>query len=77
MIVLGRPSHRARSGQAHGSGGGLSDLSNLCTLPARTRPPLFLTAGIIPRLFRIMETSPATACTLQGMARVRSGQAPA
>ena len=34
-------------------------------------------AKIIPRIFRIMDTSAVTARTLQGMARVRSGQAPA
>jgi hypothetical protein len=36
-----------------------------------------VTAEIIPCIFRIMNTSAATARTLQGMARVRSGQAPA
>ena len=34
-------------------------------------------AKIIPRIFRIMDTSTVTARTVQGMARVRSGQAPA
>ena len=34
-------------------------------------------AKIIPRIFRIMDTSAVTARTLQGMAHVRSGQAPA
>ncbi len=34
-------------------------------------------AEIIPCIFRIMNTSAATARTLQGMVRVRSGQAPA
>jgi len=34
-------------------------------------------AKIIPRIFQIMDASAVTARTLQGMARVRSGQAPA
>jgi hypothetical protein len=34
-------------------------------------------AEIIPRIFRIMDPSAVSARTLQGMARVRSGQAPA
>jgi hypothetical protein len=34
-------------------------------------------AKIIPRISRIMDTCAVTARTLQGMARVRSGQAPA
>jgi hypothetical protein len=34
-------------------------------------------AKIIPCIFRIMDTSAVTARTLQGMARVQSGQAPA
>jgi len=36
-----------------------------------------LVGEIIPRIFRIMKTFAVTACTLQGMARARSGQAPA
>jgi hypothetical protein len=43
---------------AHGSGGGALHLSNSCTLPARTRSLTCLAATIIPRIFRIMETSP-------------------
>ena len=62
---------------AHGSGGGRSHLSNLCILPAWTRSLISPVARIIPRIFRIMNTSAATTRTLQGMARVRSGQAPA
>jgi len=34
-------------------------------------------AKIIPRIFQIMDASAVTTRTLQGMARVRSGQAPA
>ena len=34
-------------------------------------------AEIIPRIFRIIGNCPVTARTVQGMARVRSGQAPA
>ena len=34
-------------------------------------------AKIIPRIFRVMDASAVTARALQGMARVRSGQAPA
>jgi len=72
-MTLGRPPHRARSGHAHGSAGGLSDLANLYTLPAWTRSLIAPAAETIPRIFRIMDTSAATARTLQGMARVRSG----
>ncbi len=63
--------------RVHGSGVRLSDLSNLCPLPARTRSPIFPTALTIPCIFRIMNTSAVTSRTLQGMARARSGQAPA
>jgi hypothetical protein len=52
-------------------------LSNLLTLPARTRSLISPAAWTIPRIFRIMETSGVATRTLQGMARVRSGQAPA
>jgi hypothetical protein len=62
---------------AHGSGGGRSHLSNLCILPAWTRSLISPAAKVIPGIFRIMDTSAVTACTLQGMARVRSRQAPA
>jgi hypothetical protein len=62
---------------AHGSGGGRPHLSNLHTLPARTRSLVSRAAGTIPRIFRIMEASAVTTRTLQGMVRVRSGQAPA
>jgi len=72
-MTLGRPPHRARSGHAHGSAGGLSDLANLYTLPAWTRSLIAPAAETIPRIFRIMDNSAATARTLQGMARVRSG----
>ena len=63
--------------RVHGSGVRLSDLANLCTLPAWTRSLVIPVAKIIPRIFRIMETSAVAARTLQGMARVGSGQAPA
>ena len=46
-------------------------------LPAWTRSLISPAAKTIPRIFRIMDTSAVTARTLQGMARVRSGQAPA
>jgi hypothetical protein len=62
---------------AHGSGGGGSHLSNLCILPAWTRSLISPAAETIPRIFRIMDTSAVTARALHGMARVRSGQAPA
>ncbi len=55
--------------------GGLAHLANFCILPAWTRSLISPAGEIIPRIFRIMDTS--AACTLQGMARVRSGQAPA
>jgi hypothetical protein len=77
VITLSRPPHRARSGHAHGSGVWLSDLANLRTLPAWTRSHISRAARFIPRIFRIMDTSAVTARTVQGMARVRSGQAPA
>ena len=63
--------------RVHGSGVRLSDLANLRILPAWTRSLISPAATIIPRIFRIMEASAVTARTLQGMARVRSGQAPA
>ena len=68
---------RARGSHAHGSGGGRPHLSNLCILPARTRLLMSPMAKVIPRMFRIMDTSAVTARTLEGMVRVRSGQAPA
>ena len=68
---------RARGGHAHGSGGGRPHLSNLRILPAWTRSLMSPAVKTIPRIFRIMETSVVTTRTLQGMARVRSGQAPA
>ncbi len=46
-------------------------------LLAWTRSLVSPVAEIIPCIFRIMNTSAATARTVQGMARVRSGQAPA
>lgn len=51
--------------------GGLAHLANFCILPAWTRSLISPAGEIIPRIFRIMDTS--AACTLQGMARVRSG----
>ena len=63
--------------RVHGSGVRLSDLANLCSLPAWIRTLISPAADIIPCIFRIMDTSAVTARTLQGMARVRSGQAPA
>jgi len=77
VTTLDPPSDRARGGHDHGSGGRLSDLANLRILPAWTRSLISPAATIIPRIFRIMEASAVTARTLQGMARVRSGQAPA
>jgi hypothetical protein len=76
LVIVGAPAG-FEPACAHGSGGGLSDLANLCALPAWTRLLIVADAKIIPRIFRIMDTSAVTARTLQGMARVRSGQAPA
>jgi len=45
--------------------------SELRDLPAPTRSLVLRVAGFVPRIFRIM----VTACAVQGMARVRSGQA--
>jgi hypothetical protein len=61
--------------RVHGSGGGRPHLSNLCTLLAWTRSLISMAAEIIPCIFRIMNTSAATARTLQGMAPrpVRAG----
>jgi hypothetical protein len=73
VITLDRPPDRARDGHAHGSGGGGSHLSNLRILPAWIRLLISPAANVISRIFRIMETFVATARTLQGMARVRSG----
>jgi len=73
VITLDRPPDRARDGHADGSGRGGSHLSNLRILPAWIRLLISPAANIIPRIFRIMETFVATARTLQGMARVRSG----
>jgi hypothetical protein len=60
---------------AHGSGVRSSDLANLHALPAWTRSLSSPAAEVIPRIFRIMETSAVTARTLQGMAPrpVRAG----
>jgi hypothetical protein len=74
--------HRSRQQRpericAHGSGGGMSHVSNLRTLPAWTRSFILCPAKVIPRIFRIMDPSAVTARSLQGMARVRSGQAQA
>ncbi len=74
--------HRSRQQRsertcAHGSGGGRSYLSNLYILSAWTRSHISPAAETIPRIFRIMENAAATTLTLQGIARVRSGQAPA
>jgi hypothetical protein len=63
--------------QAHGSGVRQSDIANLRTLPAWTRSLVSPVAEIIPCIFRIMNTSAATARSMQGMARGPSGQAPA
>ena len=64
---------QAAIGYAHGSGGRGPHLSNLRIQPAWIRSLISPAANIIPRIFRIMETSALTARTLQGMARVRSG----
>jgi hypothetical protein len=45
---------RARGGYAHGSGGRLSNLANLCLLPAGTRSLVSEEVRIIPCVFRIM-----------------------
>jgi hypothetical protein len=58
----------------HGSEGGLADLSNTCNLPAWTRSSSRPATAIIPRIFQITDVSVVTTHTLQGMARVRSGQ---
>lgn len=55
----------------------MSHVSNLRTLPAWTRSFILCPAKVIPRIFRIMDPSAVTARSLQGMARVRSGQAQA
>jgi len=51
--------------------------SEFGALPLWTRSLIPRMAKIIPRIFQIMDASAVTARTLQGMARVRSGQAPA
>jgi hypothetical protein len=48
--------------------------SEFGALPPWTRSLIPRMAKIIPRIFRIMDTSAVTARTLQGMARVRSGR---
>jgi hypothetical protein len=45
-------------GHVHGSGGRLSDLANLCPLPAQTRLLVLETVRSIPRIFRIMVVDP-------------------
>jgi hypothetical protein len=60
-------------GRCHDLGTTLRLLCLLRILPAWIRLLISPAADIIPRVFRIMETSAATARTLQGMARVRSG----
>ena len=52
VTVVGAPS-RIRT-CARGSGGGLCDLANLCSLPACTRSLFPQTAKIIPCIFRIL-----------------------
>ena len=51
--------------------------SEFGALPLWTRSLIPRMAKIIPRIFRVMDASAVTARALQGMARVRSGQAPA
>jgi hypothetical protein len=41
--------------RVHRSGVRSSNLANLCTLPAWTRSLISQAAGLIPRIFRIME----------------------
>jgi hypothetical protein len=53
LVTMSAPS-RIRT-CAHGSGVRVSNLANLCTLPARTRSLGSLVAEIIPRIFRILE----------------------
>ena len=52
--------------QVHGSGVRLSDLANLCTLPAWTRSLFSPGAEIIPRIFRIMELPPCPPAPCRG-----------
>jgi len=56
-----------QSWHAHSSGVRLTDLANLCILPAWTRSLGSWAAEIIPRIFRIMKL-PVTARLVQGMA---------
>jgi len=63
--------------RVHDSGGGGPDLSNLRILSAWTESHSSSAVETISWMFRIMHTSAVIARTLQGMARVRSGQAPA
>jgi len=71
VTTLGGPPDRARGGHDHGSGGRLSNLANVCLLPAGTRSLVAETARFIPRIFRILETGPVTA-SLRSQA-LRSG----
>jgi hypothetical protein len=77
MATLDRPSKWACGGHDYGSGVRLPGLANLRPHPAWTRPLVFLAAVIIPGIFRIAAASGGAAFTGQGMACVRSGQAPA
>jgi hypothetical protein len=74
VTTLDQPPERTRGGHDHGSGGGGPRLSNLRILPAWIRSLISPAANIIPRIFRIMDTSAVTARTLQGMARVGPGR---
>lgn len=76
VTVMGAPS-RIRT-CAHGSGGGKPHLSNWCISPARSRSLISLVAKLIPRIFRIMESSAVTTRSLgewpaSGPGRLRSG----
>ena len=68
-----RGSREARSGLRRRQTTPFEFVQAAC-LDSITHPP---SAKVIPRIFRIMETFAVTTCILQGMARVRSGQAPA
>lgn len=72
VTVMGAPS-RIRT-CAHGSGGGKPHLSNWCISPARSRSLISLVAKLIPRIFRIMESSAVTTRSLgDGPRPVRPG----
>jgi hypothetical protein len=76
VLTLSGPSHRARGGHVHGSGGRLCNLTNLRSACADSIAHS-LSGGDHSAYIPDHGNCTVTTRTLPGMARVRSGQAPA